>query len=470
MIARPRFFKKPLPRHWVWLLMLVGIGAIAGGMRAIFFDDPQAATTYTHSAVERGNIENLVTATGILQPKDYVDVGAQVSGQLKKLYVDIGSQVKAGDLLAEIDPTVYRAKVDAIRAQLLNQQAQLRDKKAQLALAEIQLNRQKNLQKDDATTKESLQTAEAGLASAIAQQDMLNAQIQQTQSSLRAEEANLAYAKIYSPIDGTVVSITSRQGQTLNANQQAPTIMRVADLTTMTVQAQVSEADISKLRTGMDVYFTTLGGQNNRWESKLDQIQPTPEVTNNVVLYNALFDVPNADGRLMTQMSAQVFFVVAQARDALLIPASAINFVIKNGTGGEGQPVDNRKERKGETASDRASNNKAGSDKGESAIESADGKSPVNSAEGEVEKTSRTGERGSGNRRRGFVQVVKADGSIERRPVKLGVSNRVQVQVLEGLEAGEQVISGSRTAAKKVSTANARPATPGPGMGGGGFR
>src|SRR5918996_1164129 len=119
-------------------------------------------------------------------------------------------------------------------------------------------------------------------------------------------------------------SPTAKPGQTLNANQSAPIVVRIADLSTMTVQSQVSEADVSKLRVGQDVYFTTLGSDSKRWYGKLRQINPTPEVVNNVVLYNALFDVENADRALMTQMTAQVFFVIAQAKDAVIVPVGAL--------------------------------------------------------------------------------------------------------------------------------------------------
>jgi macrolide-specific efflux system membrane fusion protein len=124
---------------------------------------------------------------------------------------------------------------------------------------------------------------------------------------------------------GTVVTQAAKQGQTLNANQSAPIVLRIADLSTMTVQTQVSEADVSRLRIGIPVYFTTLGDARKRWYGELRQINPTPEVVNNVVLYNALFDVPNPDGALMTQMTAQVFFVVAEAKDAVLVPLSALD-------------------------------------------------------------------------------------------------------------------------------------------------
>jgi macrolide-specific efflux system membrane fusion protein len=274
--------------------------------------------------VERGNLEDTVSATGTLQPRDYVDVGTQVSGQLKKLHVEIGSTVKKGALLAEIDPTVFRSRVEANQAQLRNQQAQLIDRQAQVKLAEQKAQRQANMMKENATTAEAVQTAEAELQSAQAQVDALKAQIQQTQSTLRGDQANLEYTKIYAPMSGTVVTQIAKEGQTLNANQQAPVVLRVADLSTMTVETQVSEADVPRLRAGMAVYFTTLGDQQKRYQAKLRQVNPTPAVVNNVVLYNALFDVPNPDGSLMTQMTAQVFFVAASVKDATLVPVSAL--------------------------------------------------------------------------------------------------------------------------------------------------
>ncbi|MBE0485668.1 efflux RND transporter periplasmic adaptor subunit [Marinobacter sp.] len=274
--------------------------------------------------VTRGDIQQLVSATGVLEPSNYVDVGAQVSGQLETIHVRVGQTVSQGDLLAEIDPTVYVAKVDGTRAQLKNQRAQLDDRKAQLRLADIQFQRQTNLFKEDATTRESLQMAEATLASAKAQLAMLEAQIEQTASTLRAEEANLGYARIYAPMDGTVVSIEARQGQTLNATQQAPVLMRIADLATMRVRAQVSEADVGKLEPGMRVYFTTLGDAEQKLYGQLLYIEPTPEVTNNVVLYNALFDANNDDGKLLPNMTAQVFFIQREALGVLRVPVSSV--------------------------------------------------------------------------------------------------------------------------------------------------
>lgn len=316
-------------RRSPWRLALVALVVLAllgAGWYSWYRWGPGAKTesAYITATVQRGDIEDQVSATGSLQPRDYVDVGAQVSGQLRKIHVEVGSEVKEGDLLAEIDAETSQARVDASRAQLRSQQAQMAERELTLAKAERDLQRQKNLMAEEATTAETLQNAETTVRTARVQIQSLKASMEQLQASMRVEEANLKFTKIYAPISGTVVSITARQGQTLNTNQQAPTLMRIADLSVMTVQTQVSEADVSKLRGGMPVYFTTLGGQGRRWYGELKKIEPTPTVTNNVVLYNALFEVPNNNRSLMTQMTAQVFFVVAEAKDVLVVPMSAL--------------------------------------------------------------------------------------------------------------------------------------------------
>ena len=408
--------RKPTRPNWGRRALLIVVPALLAGAWYAWpqvFGKRDPLTGYQFSTVQRGDIEDVVTATGTLQPRDYVDVGAQVSGQLRKIHVEVGDTVNAGDLLAEIDPTVYRARVDASRAQLKNLRAQLKDREAQLALAQIQLRRQRALMAEDATTKESLQTAEASAKSAEAQLEAVRAQIEQIESTLRGDEASLQYARILSPMAGTVVSITARQGQTLNTNQQAPVVMRIADLSTMTVQTQVSEADVSRLRLGKGAYFTTLGGSGKRWQGKLEKIEPTPTVTNNVVLYNALFDVLNPDGLLMTQMTAQVFFIVSQAKDVLLVPMAALT---------QGAP---RAPQLSPPASP-GSGNGSGRGMGAGAGQGRSGGAAAAS----------TGPR------QGTVKVADGRGGVQERKVELGVSNRVQTQVLSGLAEGERVVSG----------------------------
>jgi macrolide-specific efflux system membrane fusion protein len=385
----------------------------------------------------RGNLEDTVTATGTLQPKDFVDVGTQVSGQLRELHVEVGAVVKKGQLLAEIDPSVYQSKVDAARAQMLNQQSQLAERQAQLALAEAQFRRQQNLAREDATSTDAVQTAEAGQKAAAAQVNSMHAQIQQTQSTLRGDEANLGYTKIHAPIAGTVVSQAAKEGQTLNANQQAPIVMRIADLSVMTVQAQVSEADVSKLRIGMDVYFTTLGGNARRHYGKLRQIPPTPTVVNNVVLYDALFDVENPDQALLPQMTAQVFFVAASARNAVIVPLTALKPVPR-----DGQPRGERK---------RGERKAGGERKGGERSAGADPR----------------GQFAGGN---ALVSVVDDAGKVTDREVKVGVMNRVSAQIVSGLEPGEKVVVGTRSA-EATPKAQAKSAlVPSAPKGGGGGR
>jgi len=357
------------------------------------------AESYIFAPVQRADIEDLVSATGALQPRDYVDVGAQVSGQLKKIHVEVGSEVKEGDLLAEIDAEQSTARVEASRAQLRSQQAQLVQSQVALAQAERDLQRQKNLMAEDASTTEQLETAETALRTVRAQIDSLKAQMDQLRASTRVDESNLRFTRIYAPMSGTVVSITARQGQT-----------RVADLSTLTVQTQVSEADVSKLRKDMPAYFTTLGSQGRRWNGQLRKVEPTPTVTNNVVLYNALFDVPNPNRNLMTQMTAQVFFVVAQARDVLVVPMAALTL--------QRAPAGPRPDATASAAS-----------------------APMPPASAASRPR---GERGIGQRgpRQATVKVEGADGSVQEREITVGISNRVQAQVLSGLAEGERVVAG----------------------------
>lgn len=279
-----------------------------------------------------GDVEDTVSAVGVLQPLDYVDVGTQVSGQLQKLMVKPGDKVEKGQQLAQLDATVYQSRVSADEAQLMNLKAQLADKEAAKVLADQQLRRQRELLSSKATSQDAFDVAEAAVKSASAQIDMIKAQIRQTESTLKGDQANLSYTSIYAPMTGSVVNISAKQGQTLNANQSAPIILRIADLDTMTVWTQVSEADVNKLKIGMPAYFTTLGQPDRRREGKLKQVMQTPQVVNNVVLYDSLFDVANPDLDLLPQMSAQVFFVAGSARKVPLVPVAALRSARQGGT------------------------------------------------------------------------------------------------------------------------------------------
>lgn len=451
-------------------------------------------TPYIFATVQRGDIEDLVTATGSLQPREYVDVGAQVSGQLTKIHVEVGSEVKEGQLLAEIDAEQAAARVEANRASLRAQRATLAQRQAELEKAERDWQRQKNLMAEEATTAETLQNAETTVLTTRAQIENLKAQIAQAEASMRVEETNLKFTKIYAPMAGTVASITARQGQTLNANQSAPTILRVADLSTMTVQTQVSEADVSKLRSGMPVYFTTLGSASRRWHGTLAKVEPTPTVTNNVVLYNALFDVPNPGRSLMTQMTAQVFFVAAQARDVLMVPMSALTLQRGPGPAGAAPAAEAGKsgQRAVRTAAPPDGAGAAGDPGADGGRPRPDRQAWQNLSEAERERMraerraaravdaaggpdgapgQAQGPQAPGSApRRATVKVAAADGSLQEREVTVGVSNRVHAEILSGLQEGEKVVAGMRQSGQSGQAATAagssqRSQPQGPGFG-----
>jgi macrolide-specific efflux system membrane fusion protein len=313
------------PKRWLLAMAaLLAAAAIASGIYGWREWQATGQPEIRTAEVTLGDIEKSVTALGTLQPKNYVDVGAQVSGQLDTVHVEIGDIVKKDQLLAEIDPTVIETRVRTDKANLDNLQAQFAQQQAELKLARLQFKRNQALYKSKAISQDAMQTSETQVSIGEAKADALSAQIAAAQATYDGEIANLGYTKIYAPMAGTVVSQTALEGQTLNANQTAPTILRVADLQTMTVKAQVAEADVVKLTPGMPVYFTTLGLPERRWRATVRQILPTPETVNDVVLYNVLVDVENNDGVLMTSMTAQVFFVLGEAKQVPLIPIAAL--------------------------------------------------------------------------------------------------------------------------------------------------
>ena len=298
--------------------------------------------------VTRADIQLLITATGTMEPRRYVDVGAQVSGQVKRIHVQVGDDVKRGQLLLEIDPDVQQAVVEGARASLASLQAQEVEQRIQMRLASQQLKRRRRLLKQDAATREDLENAEAALEMAQARIASLQAKMQETRATLRAEETRLSYTRIYAPMDGTVIALEAREGQTLNATYQTPRMMRIADLATMTVRTRVSEADVQGVTAGMPVWFSPLVAQlgheepPRRWHGKVRQVLPAPDLpagssqgdgsqdssasatTPTVVNYTALFDVDNADGVLRPQMTAQVSFVARSAPGVLAVPMAAL--------------------------------------------------------------------------------------------------------------------------------------------------
>lgn len=306
--------------------VIVFVLFVAGGL---FFWKQQVSKTavsYLAAPVTRSDIEERVLATGVLYALKTVEVGAQVSGQLKKLHVALGDKVKAGQLLAEIDPVLQQNTLKESTAQIDNLQAQKRSKQALLRQYELALQRQKQMAVKDAAPKSDLESAQAQLDSTRAEIAALDAQIAKARIAVDTAKANLGYTRITAPMDGVVISIVTEEGQTVVSAQAAPTILKLANLNTITVKAQISEADVTKVKPGQTAYFTTLGDSTTRHYGTLRAIEPGPYTTStsSAVYYNGLFEVPNPDGALRVSMTAQVSIVLNQAKQVLSIPSGAL--------------------------------------------------------------------------------------------------------------------------------------------------
>lgn len=251
------------PRTKKIIGLIVLLFALAGGAYWFFVGTKEEqAKKLDLVSVTRGDIEDVVASQGTLEPKDYVDVGAQVSGQLKKLYVDIGDTVKVGDLLAEIDPQVYETVRKGDEARMNALKAQLEQQKAQTDFDRSQFDRASKLIASGAISKGDMEDKDKALKVAEATIKSLEAQIGEVQASLDKDNVNLGYTKIYAPMDGIVSDRKAREGQTLNANQTTPTIVQIANLHIMTIRAEIAEADVMQLKPDMEATFTTMGSRS----------------------------------------------------------------------------------------------------------------------------------------------------------------------------------------------------------------
>ncbi|HIC8839976.1 macrolide transporter subunit MacA [Aeromonas sp. 602200] len=292
---------------------------------------PKAMLT---AQVTREDIAQTVLASGVLQAVEQVDVGAQVSGQVTKLAVEAGDQVKQGDLLAEIDPLIAQNNLKTAEAELASNRAQLKIKQAQLKQNELAWRRQQQMFKQEASSRADLESAEALLA--VTRAELQNSQANIDNALIKVDRAKteLGYTKILAPMDGTVISIVTRQGQTLAASQTVPTVLKLANLETMTVKAQISEADVTKVKAGMPVYFTLIGDPDTRYQGTLRAVELAPTnindqattgtTSNAAVYYYALFDVPNPDHTLRVAMTTQVTIVLGERKQVLTVPQTAL--------------------------------------------------------------------------------------------------------------------------------------------------
>lgn len=411
------------------LVMALGAGWYLWG-RAETGDAAQFIT----APVVRATIEQTVLANGTLKPARLVAVGAQVSGRITSVGVQLGQEVEAGDLIAEIDSVTQLNQLRTAEAALAGVRAQRTEREANLALAERTLARQQEMVARNASTRVDFDNAGEQVEVLKAQIEALDAQIIQGEVAIETARANVGYTRITAPIAGTVLAIVSQEGQTVNASQSAPTIVILGQLDRMTVRAEISEADIVRIRPGQEVWFNILGEPGKRYSASLETVEPAPESIRNdssistassssststaAVYYNGVFTVPNADQALRTYMTAQVYIVLGRAENVLSVPFSAVT-VAPGGQGGRTG---------GRTGGGRDGGDAGAAQAGErQGRAGGGGREAVTPAQG----------------RAASVQVLGSDGQVSRREIVIGIDDKVSTEVLSGLSEGEQVVTGN---------------------------
>jgi membrane fusion protein, macrolide-specific efflux system len=371
---------------------------------------PSSAAPQSITATARiADIEQTVLASGTIQPSKLVSVGAQASGRIVALHVALGDQVTKGQVIAEIDPSTQLNALQNAAAILAQERAQRASREAALRQAELAFKRAATTYTQEASSQADYETAEATFHGTQADVGALDAQITQARIAVDTAKVNLRFTEVVAPMDGTVVAIVAPEGQTVNAVQAAPTIVKLADLDTMTVKAQISEADVTHVHAGQKVYFTILGAPEHRYHAMLRAVEPAPEsiaaesttttsagggagTTSSAVYYDGLFDVPNPDRALRPSMTAQVNIILLEAKAVLTIPAAVLR----------------------ETRPD-----------------------------GQTE-----------------VRVVDDNGRVQSRLVRVGINNGTNAQILEGLKLGERVVISETGSAGSLNS-TARPPAPG---------
>ncbi|WFA99443.1 efflux RND transporter periplasmic adaptor subunit [Campylobacter coli] len=316
----------------VVILALFGVGAYF-----IFFNDNEKITYFTQN-VKKIDISQTIEAVGKVYAKDQVDVGAQVSGQIIKLYVDVGSHVKQGDLIAQIDKDKQQNDLDITKAQLESAKANLESKKVALEIASKQYQREQKLYAAKASSLENLEIQKNNYYSLKASVAELNAQVIQLEITLKNAKKDLDYTTITAPIDGVVINVAVDEGQTVNANQNTPTIVRIANLDEMEIKMEIAEADVNKIKIGTELEFSLLNDPQKTYRASIASIDPadtevsdssssyssSSSSSSNAIYYYAKFYVQNKDNFLRIGMSIQNEIVIASVKDVIAVPTYAI--------------------------------------------------------------------------------------------------------------------------------------------------
>ena len=308
----------------IWLIG--GISALLV-IVALCFAFKKTSVKYITKEVKKESIVQYVEASGTIKPINTIEVGTQVSGTVAKIYVDYNDNVKKGDLLAELDPSLFQANVDQSRAKLNNAKASYAKISATLAYKKNNYQRYKHLYEKNYVSRDDLELAQSNYLQAKAELDASRAEVSAAQASLNNNLTNLGYSKITSPVDGTVISRAVDVGQTVAASFNTPTLFEVAkDLTKMQIETSVSEADIGRIKVGQKAQYALDGYQDRTFEGEVTQIRLASTTTNNVVTYTVIVSVDNTEGFIIPGMSANVSIITNEVQDALCVENKALKF------------------------------------------------------------------------------------------------------------------------------------------------
>lgn len=285
------------------------------------------AAKYKTEAVSKGDIEAVVLTTGALNPVTIVDVGSQVSGRIAKLYADFNSRVEAGQVVAEIDQSLFLTRVQQNEANYESTKASLEKAKVTLENLKKKYDRALELFDKELISYEEKEASETQYYNAVADLKSAEAHLEQAKSQLDSSQVDLDYTIIHSPIDGIVISRSINVGQTVAASFQAPVLFKIAnDLSKMQVECSVDEADIGKIKEGQRAGFTVDAFPDETFSGKVTQVRYSPEIVQNVVTYTTIVEVDNPEMKLRPGMTATVTVVIGEAKDVLKVPNAALRF------------------------------------------------------------------------------------------------------------------------------------------------
>ena len=422
-------------------ITLVILGAIAYGVKMFFFSETavNAAGPLVSTKVTLETIATTISATGTLEPVDQVEVGTQVSGDISKIYVDFNSKIEKGQVIAELDKSKLKATLT--QAEIAYKSAQ-----ADFKFKESTYNRVKKLSESNSASAVELETAEYNMTSA-------KLALERSENEVNQAKLNLSYATIKSPISGVVLKRAVEVGQTVAASMSTPTLFVIAkDLSLMKVMADVDEADIGQVKAGQRVEFTVDAFQNDKFSGTVQEVRLSPTTTRNVVTYTVVISAENPDQKLLPGMTATCTIVTQEIKDAVAIPVKALKFTPADGTP-MAEPPKGMRPPHLEGDSSFA--------KGDFPPPPGDMKGPPPGKFGPPKSFKK---RPDGKKPSGNLVWINIDGKAAPRPVKIGISDGVNVQILKGLSVGDSVVTSQETlgTAKSEKSGASSPFMPGP--------